>query len=89
VGVTAVSITDDARTGAARPRIRSARHLRRTKLVSAFAITALVGVGSYAATYRALVLVSEPAAATGSVAPFSPGGTGPLHAPVTSARTQP
>lgn len=85
-----MGFTEDARAGAARPRIGSAKHLRRVKLVSAFAITALVGVGSYAATYHALLLVTEPAAAaTGSVAPVAPGGTGPLHAPVTSARTLP
>jgi len=84
-----VGFTEDARAEAARPRIRSAKHLRRTKLVTAFAITALVGVGSYAATYRALVLVSGPVAPAGSVAPVSPDGTGHLHAPVTSVRTIP
>jgi len=87
VEITAAGFTEDARAAAARPHIRTTKHLRRTKLVSAFVITALVGVGSYAATYHALVLVSEPPAATGSIAPVSPGGTGPLHAPVTSART--
>jgi hypothetical protein len=89
VEISAVGIAEDARSGAARPRRRSAKHLRRTKLVAAFALTVLVGVGSYAGTYRALVLVSEPAGATGSVAPLSPGGTGAVHAPVTSARTLP
>jgi hypothetical protein len=82
-------MTEDTRADAARPRLRTFKHLRRTKLVTAFAIAALVGVGSYAATYRALVLVSEPAGATGSVVPVSPGANGSVHAPVTSVRTVP
>ena len=84
-----MGFTEDARAAAPRPRTPSAKHLRRAKLVSAFAIAALVGVGSYAATYRALVLVSGTPAATGSVTPVAPGSTGPLHAPMTSARTLP
>jgi hypothetical protein len=89
VGITAAGITEDPRVGAARPRLRSSKHLRRTKLIAAFAIAALVGIGSYTATYRALALVSDPAVAMGSVAPVSPGGNGSVHPPVTSVRTLP
>ena len=45
--------------------------LRRTKMTAALAIAMLVGIGSYAATLRALDLVSEPAATTTWVAPAS------------------
>ena len=38
-----------------------------SRLVSALAMSALVGVGSYAATYRALVLVFEPAVTTAPI----------------------
>ena len=62
------------RSARARPTSsRTSTHLRRAKLVAAFAVTALVGLGSYAATYRALVIVSEPPAAPGSIVPVSSG----------------
>jgi hypothetical protein len=71
VGIIAVGIPDEARTAPPRTRLRASTRLRRSKLVAAFAFTALVGVGSYAATYHALVVVSAPATATGSIAPAS------------------
>ena len=54
--------------------------------MAAFAFTALVGVGSYAATYRALVMVSTPATGTGSIAPASSdtGKTVPPASPSTA-----
>jgi hypothetical protein len=36
--------------------------MRRTKLVAALAVAALVGAGSYTATYRALVILTAPSA---------------------------
>jgi hypothetical protein len=42
---------------------------RRTKVVAALAVAALVGAGSYTATYRALVIISTPSALA------------PIHAP--------
>jgi hypothetical protein len=42
------------------PQGQSTKRLRRTKLVAAFAVTALVGMGSYTATYRALEVISTP-----------------------------
>jgi hypothetical protein len=82
----AVGIPDDARTGETAPVARTSRHFRRTKLVAAFAVTALVGVGSYAATYRALVVVSTPPGAV-TVAPA--GGTVTVPAPATPAQRFP
>jgi hypothetical protein len=61
VDIPAMGFLGEAPAVAARPRRRTSKHLRRTKLIAAFAMTALVGVGSYAVTYRALVLVSVPA----------------------------
>ena len=49
--------------------IRPATPLRRAKLVAALAVAALVGAGSYTATYRALVIMSTPSALA------------PVHAP--------
>ena len=63
-----------SRSGTSHPGLLTSKRLRRTKLVGAFAVAALVGVGSYAATYHALVLVSVPASAPGSIAPATPGG---------------
>jgi len=89
VGTVAMGISDDARTAAPRPRRRSSKHLRRTKLVAAFAVTALAGVGSFAATYRALVLVSVPSPATGSVVTTPAGSTGTVPTPASPARPAP
>jgi hypothetical protein len=46
-------------------------HLRRTKVVAALAVAALVGAGSYAATYRSLVILSTPSALAPAPAPGS------------------
>ncbi len=48
--------------------------------MTAFVITAVVGLGSYAATYRALVIVSTPSAPSGSIAP-APSGSSTVPAP--------
>ena len=58
--------------------------LRRTKIAAALAVSALVGVGSYAATYRARTLVSQPSPGIGSVVlgPHALDDTGATHAPV-------
>jgi hypothetical protein len=44
------------------PEGSNATHLRRTKVVAALAVAALIGAGSYTATYRALVILSTPSA---------------------------
>jgi len=62
------------------PKLRTSRHLRRTKLIGAFAFTALAGVGSYTATLDVLVRMSEPAAVVGLAAPAVTGGHGQAHA---------
>ena len=82
-----MGMPDDAGTAVPRPRLRTSRHLRRTKLVTAFAITALVGIGSYAATYEALIKVSTPA--TGSIAPAPSISTGSVPPPTTPAQPHP
>ncbi|MGO8823645.1 MAG: hypothetical protein ACLQU9_00200 [Acidimicrobiales bacterium] len=55
------------------PELSTPRHLRRTKLIGAFAFALLVGVGSYTVTYHVLDLMSPPATvvgmATSGVAP--------------------
>ena len=78
--MTAVGI-EDARIASARPRSERSRHLRRTKVTAALAVSALVGIGSYAATYRALILVSQPSQGTGSVVRAPTGGTATTQAP--------
>jgi hypothetical protein len=70
-----------ARSAASHPGRSASKHLRRTKLLGAFAVTALVGIGSYAATYHALVLISVPPPAQGSVVSLTPGGTHTAHVP--------
>jgi hypothetical protein len=44
--------------------MRISRAERWAKLVAAFALSAVVGMGAYTATYRVLMLISEPATAT-------------------------
>ena len=59
------------------------KRLRGAKLVAAFSLAVLVGLGSYAASYRTLVVISASAPATGSVVPAT-GADAPtttLHAP--------
>jgi hypothetical protein len=88
VDTTAVGQT---RSATSRPGRSTSKHLRRTKLVGAFAVAALVGIGSYAATYHALVLISVPPTASGSVVSVTSGSphtaTVPSTATTTSART--
>ena len=82
-----------ARSATSHPGRPTSKHLRRTKLVGAFAVAALVGIGSYAATYHALVLISVPPTAPGSVVSVTSGGphtaTVPSTATATSARPLP
>jgi len=49
---------------------RMSRAGRWSKLVAAFALSAVVGIGAYTATYRVLILISQPAT-TGWVAPIA------------------
>jgi hypothetical protein len=63
----AIGLRQDARTDP--PEGRNTKHLRRAKLVAAFAVAALVGAGSYTATYRALVIISKPTALAPTPAP--------------------
>ncbi len=76
----------DAPTTPARPNQRTSKHLRRTKLFGAVALTALIGLGSYAVTYRALVLISVPAQVT---APAHTGGSTTVTVPQPSTPAQP
>jgi len=78
-----VSLFGDVRTTRARPQPARPVPHRRAKLVAAFVVTALVGVGSFAATYRTMELISVPAPANGSVAPAS-GTTVTVPEPVQS-----
>lgn len=63
-----MDISDDARMAGRRP---GSRRLRWAKLIAALALATLVGVGSYAATYHLLVLLSAPPAAV--IAPVGSG----------------
>jgi hypothetical protein len=67
VDFVALGLPDDARGEPCES--RPTTPFRWAKLVAAFAVAALVGAGSYAATYRALVMVSKPSALA------------PIHAP--------
>jgi hypothetical protein len=62
--------------------MRIARDERWTKLVAALAFSLVVGVGTYTATYRALVLISTPA--TASIAPAKSESPAPVQVPTTS-----
>jgi hypothetical protein len=76
-----VSLFGEVRTTRARPQpARPVRH-RRAKLVAAFVVTALVGVGSFAATYRTMELISVPAPAHGSIVPATPAGATTVTVP--------
>ena len=83
MGITALGVPDQNRTAAALS-APGAANRRRSKLVAAFALTTVVGLGSYVATYRALTVVSTPAASH-TVAPATPTAT-PLSSPVPSGR---
>jgi hypothetical protein len=73
--ILAMGLAEEARRDAAQG--PSTKRLRRTKLVAAFAFTALVGVGSYTVTYRALEIISIPA----SVTPILSAATATVPAP--------
>jgi hypothetical protein len=77
----------EGRSAASHPGRPASKHLRRTKLVAAFAVTALVGVGSYTATYRALVLISVPPTAPSSVVSVTSGGVHTATVPSTATAT--
>lgn len=62
-----IGLRHDARSEP--PEGQNTKHLRRTKLAAALAVAALVGAGSYAATYRALVILSTPSALAPTPAP--------------------
>jgi hypothetical protein len=69
----AMGISDGARTVGSRPRRQDSKRLRRSKLVAAFVVTALVGIGSYAATYHALEIINAQPTAPGSVGSVTSG----------------
>ena len=81
-----MSLFGDARPAPPRPQHRAAPRHRRAKLVVAFVLTALVGAGSFAATYRTMELLSVPAPANGSI---PSGTTVSVPPPATPAQTQP
>jgi hypothetical protein len=71
VDMSAVGLYANPRATSPRSRRRREKRLRGAKLVAALGLTALVGVGTYGASYRALLLISA-SPATGSVAPAAP-----------------
>jgi hypothetical protein len=77
----------EARSAASHPGRPTSKYLRRTKLVAAFAVTALVGIGSYAATYHALVLISVPPTVPGSVVSVTSGDAHTATVPSTATAT--
>jgi hypothetical protein len=77
----------EARSAASHRARPTSKHLRRTKLAAAFAVTALVGIGSYSATYHALVVISVPSAAPGSVVLVPSGGPHTVTVPSTATPT--
>jgi hypothetical protein len=89
----AVGISDKARTVASRPRRPASKRLRRGKLVAAFAVTTLVGIGSYATTYHALEIIYAGPTAQGSAGSVTSGAghvaTSPSQARDTSVHPLP
>ena len=69
----------------AHPELRTSRHLRRTKLIGAFSLGLLVGIGSYTMTYHVLDLMSEPAAVVGAASPGVTAAQGTPHVVPTPA----
>jgi hypothetical protein len=67
VDIPAVGLFDNPRAASPRSKRRNRKRLRGAKLVAAFGLAALVGLGSYAATYKTLVVISASAPASGSV----------------------
>ena len=68
-----MGLFDDPRAALPRSKRRHDKRLRGAKLFAAFSLTALVGLSSYAASYKTLVLISTSAPATGSVVPATNG----------------
>jgi hypothetical protein len=77
--ILALGLPDEARRDV--PQGQSTSRLRRTRLVAAFAVTALVGVGSYTATYRALEIVSTPSSPAGFTTPIPSAATTTVPSP--------
>ena len=77
-GITALGIPDHARTAAACSAPGAPRH-RRSKLVAAFALTAIVGLGSYVATHSC-----STAGLQAGPQPHGRTGHADLHAPLSS-----
>jgi hypothetical protein len=73
VDIPAVGLFDNPRVASPRSKRRHKKRLHGAKLLAAFGLAALVGLGSYAATYKTLVLISATAPATGSVAQVTNG----------------
>jgi hypothetical protein len=82
-----VSLVGEARSAAPRPNRQAMKRRRRAKVVAASALALLVGLGSYALTYRVLVMVSTPAVASPAVPATHGGGSAPV--PVTATPAQP
>jgi hypothetical protein len=78
-----------ARSATSHPGRSTSKRLRRTKLVGSFAVAALVGIGSYTATYRALVLISVPPTAPRSVVSVTSGGPHTATVPSTATPARP
>ncbi len=91
VDIPTVSLFGEVPAVATRPFAQAPQRHRRAKILGACALTVLVGMGSYAATYRALDLISVPAPANGPVGTAPSGGasTATTPAPVTPVQTQP
>jgi hypothetical protein len=88
VDFSTMSVMGDARSAPSRPSRQATKLRRRVKLVAASALAVLVGLGSYALTYRVLVVVSTPAVASSAV-PATSGGGSTATVPVTATPAQP
>ena len=64
-----MGLFEDPRAALPRSRNRHNKRLRGAKLFAALSLTVLVGLSSYAASYKTLVIISTSAPATGSVVP--------------------
>jgi len=82
-----VGTSHEAPTAAFRPRSPASRRFRRSKLAAAFAVAALVGVGSYAATYHALEIINARPTVPGSVGPVTSGAGHVPTSPSTATET--
>jgi hypothetical protein len=87
VDTIAVGISDEAQTAASRPERRASRRLRRSKLAAAFAVTALVGIGSYTATYHALEIMNPGPTAQAPVGSVTAGAGHVANSPSKATET--